>query len=203
VPPGPTYPVQFGPFGLLMNTAGDTWEDATGNSGYNSADGIRVAVNLPGVADLHFQAVAIRIIGNIGAFSYASGEDAFGVDANAEIIKGLRVGVDYVGNSIAQSGSDTFSQHPGALSFLYHVYGPGGGSVNPATANCPTAGRCRHHLSRHRQWLRGLRAVGRRRRDSSRRRVGAVERRRARGQRQRISGRADLGIWPTPQSPIG
>jgi hypothetical protein len=139
VPPGPTYPVQFGPFGLLMNTAGDTWEDSTGDSGYNSADGIRVAVNLPGFADLHFQAVAIRIIGNTGAFSYASGEDAFGVDANAEIIKGLRVGVDYVSNSIAQSGSATFSQPAGALSFLYHVYGPGGGSVNPATANCPTA----------------------------------------------------------------
>ena len=139
VPPGPTYPVQFGPFGLLMNTSGATWEDAAGDSGYNSADGIRVAVNLAGVADLHFQAVAIRIAGNIGAFSYPSGEDAFGVDANAEIVKGLRVGVDYVGNSIGQSGSTTFSQPAGALSFLYHVYGPGGGSVNPATPNCPTA----------------------------------------------------------------
>src|SRR5262249_49488191 len=42
IAPGPTYPVQFGPFGLLMNTGGDTWEDSTGVSGNNSADGIRM-----------------------------------------------------------------------------------------------------------------------------------------------------------------
>ncbi|HET8999908.1 MAG TPA: S-layer homology domain-containing protein [bacterium] len=139
-PPGTTYPVQFGPFGLLMNTAGDTWEDATGDSGFNSADGVRVALHLANLADLQVQAVAIRITGNIGALSYPSGEDAYGMDANVKIVEGLHVGGYYVANVLAQSGSTPFVQPTGAVSFLYHVYGPGGGSVNPATDNCPVAG---------------------------------------------------------------
>jgi hypothetical protein len=139
-PPGTTYPVQFGPFGLMLNTAGDTWEDATGDSGFNSADGLRMALHLANLADLQVQAVAIRINGNIGALSYPSGEDAYGMDANVKIVEGLRLGGYYVANVLAQSGSTPFTQPAGAVSFLYHVYGPGGGSVNPATANCPVAG---------------------------------------------------------------
>ncbi len=139
-PPGTTYPVQFGPFGLVLNTGGDTWEDATGDSGFNSADGLRVALHLENLADLRVQAVAIRINGNIGALSYPSGEDAYGIDAKVTITEGLRLGAYYVANVLAQSGSTPFAQPPGAASFLYHVYGPGGGSVNPATAHCPVAG---------------------------------------------------------------
>jgi len=60
-PPGQTYPVQFGPFGLLMNTAGDTWSDATGDNGENFADGLRVSVHLADLADLQFQAVAFAL----------------------------------------------------------------------------------------------------------------------------------------------
>jgi hypothetical protein len=139
-PPGTTYPVQFGPFGLVLNTAGDTWEDAAGDSGFNSADGVRVAVHLASLADLQFQAVAVRVNGNIGALSYPSGEDAYGGDVNVKIVEGLRVGAYYVGNAIGQSGDTPFTQPAGAPSALYHVYGPGGGSVNPPTENCPVAG---------------------------------------------------------------
>src|SRR6202022_3974085 len=49
------------------------------------------------------------------------------------------IGAYYVTNSIGQSGSAPFSQPAGALSALYHVYGPGGGSLNPVTPNCPVA----------------------------------------------------------------
>jgi len=137
--PGTTYPVQFGPFGLLMNTTGDTWEDATGDSGFSSADGLRLALHLPNLADLQFQAVVIRVNGNIGATSYPSAEDAYGADLNVRVAPGLRLGAYYVANSITQSGSAPFSQPDGAISFRYHVYGPGGSSVNPVTANCPLA----------------------------------------------------------------
>jgi hypothetical protein len=139
-PPGTTYPIQFGPFGLVMNTGGDTWEDAAGDSGFNSADGVRVALHLANLGDLQLQAVAIRVNGNIGALSYPSGEDAYGADVNVKIEDGLRVGAYYVGNVIGQNGTTPFTQPAGALSVLYHVYGPGGGSVNPATGNCPVAG---------------------------------------------------------------
>src|SRR5437588_848793 len=36
---GGCYPLQFGPFGLLFNTGGDTWEDSTGGSGNNAVAG--------------------------------------------------------------------------------------------------------------------------------------------------------------------
>ncbi len=135
-PPGATYPVQFGPFGLLMNTAGETWEDTTGDSGFNVADGLRIAARFRELTDLQIQAVAIRIIGGTGSFSYASGEDAYGVDANIKILDGLRFGAYYVWNTIAQSGITAFTG-PAPLGVLYHLYGPGGGSHNPVTANCP------------------------------------------------------------------
>jgi S-layer family protein len=136
---GRIFPVQFGPFGLLFNTQPDTWADTTGNSNFNVADGLRVALHLSNLADLQVQAVATRIVGNTGGFSYASGEDAYGVDANVQLARGLRAGAYYVWNSIGQFGSSPFAPVAGAPSVLYHVYGPAGGSVNPVTANCSAA----------------------------------------------------------------
>jgi len=136
---GRIFPVQFGPFGLLFNTQPDTWADTTANSNGNVADGLRVALHLANLADLQLQGVVVRIVGNIGALSYPSGEDAYGLDANVKVAEGLRLGANYVGNSIGQFGSTPFAAVPGAPSVLYHVYGPAGGSVNPVTASCPAA----------------------------------------------------------------
>jgi len=136
---GRIFPVQFGPFGLLFNTQPDTWADTTGNSNANVADGLRVALHLSNLADLRLQGVAVRIVGNTGALSYPSGEDAYGVDANVKVAPGLRLGAYSVWNSISQSGSAPFTPVPGAPSVFYHVYGPAGGSVNPVTAHCPAA----------------------------------------------------------------
>ncbi|HEX9247705.1 MAG TPA: S-layer homology domain-containing protein [bacterium] len=134
---GGCYPVQFGPFGLLFNTGGDTWEDSTFDSGFNLADGLKVAVNLSSLADLHIQAAWVRVVGNIGSFSYPSGEDAYGVDANISLMEGLRLGAYYVGNQIGAFGQGGAAFQPaGATSNFYHVYGPGGGSKNPSTARC-------------------------------------------------------------------
>jgi len=135
---GGCYPVQFGPFGLLFNTGGDTWEDSTFDSGFNFADGLRVAVHLASLADLQIQAAWVRIAGNIGSLSFPSGEDAYGVDANIQLMEGLRLGGYYVGNQIGNFGSSAFTQPAGATSIFYHVYGPGGGSKNPSTARCTT-----------------------------------------------------------------
>jgi len=137
---GGCYPVQFGPMGLLFNTGGDTWEDSTGDSGNNAADGLRIAVHLNSLSDLQIQAVWVRITGNTGSVSYPSGEDAYGVDANISVMEGLRVGGYYVGNQIGNFGSTGFSQPAGATSILYHVYGPGGGSLNPTTTRCTNVG---------------------------------------------------------------
>ncbi len=129
--PGPSYPVQFGPFGLLFNTSGNTWEDSTSDSGANVADGLRVALKLSNLADLQVQGVWVRIAGNTGSFSYPSGEDAYGIDANVKLMEGLRFGAYYVGNSINQAGSSAFTG-PAPFGVLYHLYFPGaGGSLNP------------------------------------------------------------------------
>jgi len=136
---GGCYPLQFGPFGLLFNNNGDTWEDSTGDSGFNVADGIRIALHFANLADLQIQGVFVRIIGNIGSLSYPSGEDAYGGDINIQVIQGLRVGGYYVGNSIANAGSSTFTG-PSPFGTLFHLYGPGGGSLNPATARCAASG---------------------------------------------------------------
>ncbi len=133
-PPGATYPVQFGPFGLLMNTGGDTWEDATSDSGFNVVDGLRIAGRFKDLADLQVQGVILRVAGGAGATTYAYGEDAYGIDANVRLMDGLRAGAYYVGNSILLPGAPV----AGATNALWHVYGPGGGSMNPATTNCPT-----------------------------------------------------------------
>jgi len=135
---GGCYPLQFGPMGLLLNNNGDTWEDSTFDSGQNFADGLRLAFHFASLADLQVQAVLLRITGNIGSLSFPSGEDAYGVDANIQIFQGLRVGGYYVGNSIGNFGSSSTNFQPaGTPSILYHLYGPGGGSLNPATARCP------------------------------------------------------------------
>ena len=130
IAPGPSYPVQFGPFGLLLNTGGDTWEDSTGDSGNNSADGIRVALNLSSLANLQFQALWVRITGNTGAFTYPSGEDMYGADVSFKILEGLRFGGYYVANSISNAAPTPFTG-PSPFGTLYHLYGPGGGSTNP------------------------------------------------------------------------
>jgi len=135
---GGCYPLQFGPFGLLFNTGGDTWEDSTGDSGNNAADGLWVGVHLSGLADLQAQAVWVRIVGNTGSLSYPSGEDAYGVDANIQLMEGLRLGAYYVGNQIGNFGTSSSNFQPaGAPSILFHVYGPSGPSLNPATGRCP------------------------------------------------------------------
>jgi len=143
-PCGPCYPIQFGPFGLVFNTSGDTWEDSTFDSGFNVADGIWGQYNNPNWLDLHLQAVWVRVVGNIGAFSYGSGEDTYGVDLNVAVIPGLRVGGYYVGNTLSNSGSTAFTQpngnftpNPAIAPNLWHVYGPGSGALNPVTPRCP------------------------------------------------------------------
>ena len=133
---GGCYPVQFGPFGLLFNTGGDTWEDSTADSGVNVADGLRAVVHLSNLSDLQIQAVLIRVLGNIGSLSFPSGEDVWGVDASVKIFQGFRLGAYYVANTIANAGSSSFTS-PAPLGILFHLYGPGGGSLNPVTARCP------------------------------------------------------------------
>jgi hypothetical protein len=122
---GKTYPVQFGPFGLLMNTGGDTWEDSTADSGVNVVDGFYFTSHWADLADLHVQGVIARVNGGTGGGTFVSGEDAYGLDANVGLIPGLRFGANYVANNFTAGFPTT------------HLYGPGGGSVNPATARCP------------------------------------------------------------------
>ena len=147
--PGPSYPAQFGPFGLLFNTTGNTWEDSTQDSGANVADGIRVALHLASVADLQFQGIWVRIAGGTGSFTFPSGEDAYGGDLNVKVMEGLRLGVYYVGNSISQAGPGGPFAGPAPFGVLYHLYFPGaGGSLNPgsplgtAAFTAGTNGRC-------------------------------------------------------------
>ena len=135
-----TYPVQFGPFGLLLNTTSDQYGASTSNAnntGTHEIDGLRLAAHFAQALDLQIQGLIWRVAGATGGTSYELGEDAYGVDANVQIIPGLRLGAYYVGNTINTGGPVT----PGALSQLYHVYGnPGTPSTNPVTANCPVAG---------------------------------------------------------------
>jgi hypothetical protein len=132
-----THPIQFGPFGLLMNTTGDTWADSTANSGFNIVDGLAVFGEWPDFADLKIQGVITRVVGNTGAKTYFSGEDAFGLDANVLVIPGLRAGAYTVANNIVNPAGIGAAAAPAPNGPLWHLYGPGGGSMNPATANCP------------------------------------------------------------------
>ncbi len=134
---GTTFPVQFGPFGLLMNTLTDQWTDTTLNSGANVVDGLYVRGHWASLADLQIQGLITRIVGGVGSTSYFSGEDAYGVDANVRVREYLRVGGYYVGNQFTSPGS--IPTAAGAPSALYHVYGPAGGSLNPVTSHCPAA----------------------------------------------------------------
>ncbi len=134
---GKNYPVQFGPFGLVMNTASQVWRDTTLNSNFNVVDGLAVFGSWPALADLQVQGLIARIIGGVGGTTYFSGEDAYGVDANVQVIKGVRIGGSYVSNNFTNPPGIPVAT--GAISPLYHVYGPAG-AQNPATPNCPAAG---------------------------------------------------------------
>jgi S-layer homology domain len=137
---GHVYPVQFGPFGLLLNTQTDLWADTTNNSGANSVDGMRLYLRLESLADLQFQAVWARIAGNTGAFSFPSGEDMYGGDISFSVFPGLRLGGYYVANTIGQFGSAPFVTNS-PFGVLYHLYGPAAGSANPGvTAAAFTSG---------------------------------------------------------------
>ncbi len=134
---GTTYPVQFGPFGLLMNTAGDTWQDSTADSAMNVVDGLRIAGAARVLEGLQWQAVIARVTGNTGAQTYFSGEDAYGFDLNVGVVPGLRFGAYYVGNNITNPAGIAAAAAPADLGPRWHLYGPGGGALNPATRNCP------------------------------------------------------------------
>jgi hypothetical protein len=127
-------PLQFGPFGLLVNTTSDTYGASNGNSGTALWDGIRLSGSLP-VADLNWQIAGWRVLGPNGGTSYFLGEDAYGIDANIRVIPGLRVGAYYLFNQVNAS-SPTFPSN--ATSALWHVYGnPNTPLTNPVTTQCP------------------------------------------------------------------
>jgi len=142
--------VVFGPFGLLLNTNGDTWEASAGNSGMNVVDGLRLASHVPQWSDLQAQFLVARVNGNTGASSFGNGEDVFGFDANVKVIEGLRVGGYYVWNNPSPltptQSSNTFTCPvvacpavlPGSINGLWHVYGnPDTNGLNPQTPLCP------------------------------------------------------------------
>jgi len=144
------YPVQFGPFGLLMNDTGATWSDSTADSGVNVADGLRVALHLPDALDLQTQVLIARVQGATGtntaeagipvaSDAYIFGEDAYGFDANLRVNYWTRLGLYYVGNQITPASN---TSGPGGFGNAgqWHVYGPGGGSMNPGTTNTLTPG---------------------------------------------------------------
>lgn len=142
---GGCYPIQWGPFGLIMNDNGDTWEDTTAISGVNVADGLRVQIHVPEWADLQAEGVILRIVGSNGSpfnpitpGSYLFGEDAYGGNINIQLFPGFRLGGDYVANTITPA---TGVAGPGGFGNFadWHIYGPGGGSFNPANTGALTA----------------------------------------------------------------
>jgi S-layer homology domain len=127
-------PLQFGPYGLLLNTNSDTYGASVGNTDLHTVDGIRISGSLP-VADLNWQAAAWRVTGPNGGGSYFLGEDAYGVDVNFRIIQGLRLGGYGVWNTMNASDTQVPS---GLINSLYHAYGnPSTPLSNPVTARCP------------------------------------------------------------------
>jgi S-layer homology domain len=127
-------PLQFGPYGLLLNTNSDTYGASVGNTDLHTVDGIRVSGTAP-FADLNWQAAAWRVVGPNGGGSYFLGEDAFGIDANIRVIPGVRFGLDGVWNEINAADAQFPS---GLISALYHAYGnPSTPLSNPPTAVCP------------------------------------------------------------------
>jgi S-layer homology domain len=134
-------PFQFGPYGLLLNTNSITYGASAGNTGVHLADGLRISGNVPPLADLIWQAVVWRVAGPNGGTNYFLGEDAYGVDANVLVARGLRLGGYYVANRINPAWP-AGSWPSNATSPLWHVYGgSSSGSatamLNPPTANCP------------------------------------------------------------------
>ncbi len=125
--------MQFGPFGLLLNTGSSTWAASTGNSGVNLVDGLAVFGEWASLADLKVKGLITRVVGSTGSAGYANGEDAYGIDANVQLRQGLRLGGYYVGNSI----NPLTPTQVGAPSALWHVYGnPASPSTSPPTTNC-------------------------------------------------------------------
>lgn len=121
---GACYATQFGPFGLLMNSTGDTWEDTTADSGNNIADGIMAKYSVPSLFDLKLQAAIIRLNAT-GSGSFGSGDDnVYGLDANVGLLSGLRLGAYYVSNNLYGASLNTIT------------YGPGGGSIIGAGSGC-------------------------------------------------------------------
>ncbi len=143
--PGTSHPIQFGPFGLLMNTGGNTWTDSTADSGANVVDGLAIFANWASLADLRIQTVLARVTGQTGGTSFFSGEDAYGIDANVQVLPGLRVGGYYVGNNItnpAGFAAAGTAANPAPNGALWHLYGPGSGAQNPVTSSTPTGLGC-------------------------------------------------------------
>ena len=138
--PYATYPVRFGPFGLIMRTDNNLWSDSANNTASRSVDGLALFGNWPGLADLKIQGLIARVTGGTGQTSYFSGEDAYGFDANVRILPGLRIGGAYVTNSFTNAGGFPSGSFAAPLGPLYHIYGPAGDPMlNPPTANCPQA----------------------------------------------------------------
>ncbi len=132
---GKTYPVRFGPFGLILRTDSNIYGDSANNSNSHSVDGLAMFGNWPGLADLKIQALIARIVGGIGGSSYFAGEDAYGFDANVRILPGLRLGGSYVSNNFTSPGN---IPNPGGVpNSLWHQYGPGDPMLNPPTSHCP------------------------------------------------------------------
>jgi len=96
------------------------------------------------LADLTWQAVVWRVAGPNGGGTYFLGEDAYGLDANIRVSRGLRAGAYYVTNNINPSWP-AGSWPSNATSPVWHVYGgssssSGAGMVNPPTRMCPAVG---------------------------------------------------------------
>jgi hypothetical protein len=137
-------PFQFGPYGLLLNTTSITYGASAGNTGAHLADGLRLSGRVPSFAGLTWQAAVWRVTGPNGGSTYFLGEDAYGLDANIRVIRGLRIGADYVTNAI-NPNQPAGSWPSNAASPLWHVYGgsssgSASGMVNPPTRMCPAVG---------------------------------------------------------------
>ncbi len=133
-----SYPVQFGPFGLLLNTSSNPWSASTGNNGSHLVDGLRLAGHWAELADLQVQGLIARVTGPTGGSSYNLGEDAYGVDANIQLMPGLRAGGYYVANT-TNTGS---TSQPGVPNAQWHVYGGSTASLNPVTSVSTAAPGC-------------------------------------------------------------
>jgi S-layer homology domain len=137
-------PIQFGPYGLLLNTGSVTYGASAGNTGAHLVDGLRLSGALPRAAELIWQAGVWRVAGPNGGGTYFLGEDAYGVDASIQPVRSLRVGGYYVANTINPAWP-AGSWPSNAASPLWHVYGgSSSGSatamLNPPTAKCPAVG---------------------------------------------------------------